>query len=217
MKSQDKFYEDKSYKYFPGVAIIHFIQDKKIKKLLMQVVSEMKQSNLFDKYVFLPESSYHSTISDLLTYNDLNRNTSFKTFPLKEELDESIIDSYVRDLLKNSKFNINVNMNITKITARKVRLEPATEEDRLILNNFRMKIANLLNISFDINYKFHISLGYQLEHRTDEERLKISEFLLYLNKFYLKSFTTLNIGICDLVVFNNMSEFINIDKGRFSK
>ena len=217
MKSLDKFNEDKSYKYFPGVAIIHFIRDEGTRNFLKKVVKEMKQSNLFDKYVFLPKSSYHSTISDLLTYNDLKLNPIFNNFPLNEESKESVIDNFVSKSLKNSSFNLNVKMNVTKITARKVHLEPATEVDRGVLNDFRMKIANILNIPFDENYKFHISLSYKLEHLSGKEQMEIDNFLIKLNELDLDKFNVIYVDVCELVTFNNMSEFININEGRVLK
>jgi hypothetical protein len=210
MKSLAKFHADKTYKYFPGVAIIHFISNPRIKYLLSKMSKEMKDSTLFNKYVFLPEESYHSTISDLLTYNDLSTNPTFKSFPLKEESKFSVIDKFVLQQMQNSTFNLNINMRISEITDRKVRIEPKTEEDKRKLDKFRFKVANGINIPFDDSYQFHISLTYQLFHRTESEKNQIGNFLNNLNEKYLNSFGSFNIDIVDLVIFDSMKEFKNI-------
>ena len=214
MKSQEKFREDKTYKYFPGMAIIHFINDLETKNILSTITDKMKESSLFDKYVFLPESSFHSTISDLLTYNNLSTNPDFNQFELKDEKDETIIDDYVKNRLKDTLFKLNVNMEVTVITARKIHLKPKTEEDRIKLRDFRIYIAELLHISYDDVYQFHISLSYQLQHRTDKERENIKDFLDKLNKEHVNLIDTIQMDICELVTFNTMSEFVNAETKR---
>lgn len=202
MKSHEKFNLDKTYKYFPGVAIIHFVKDNNFLELLSALKDDMIQSNLFDKYVFLPKSSYHMTLSDLLTYNQSHL------------AEEDNMDKYVYKKLCQDLFEINVWMEITRISARKVHLISKTKEDKRVLDEFRKVVSKKFNIHFDDTYKFHISLSYLLENRTEEEKNEIKIFLERLNKNYLNTFNPILINIGELVVFNDMAEFKNIKDGR---
>ena len=202
MKSHEKFNLDRTYKYFPGVAIIHFVKDNNLIELLSSLKDDMIQSNLFDKYVFLPKSSYHMTLSDLLIYNQSHL------------AEENNIDKYVYKKLSQDLFEINVWMEVTRISARKVHLIPKTKEDKHVLDEFRKVVSKKLNIHFDDTYKFHISLSYQLDNRTEEEKNEIEIFLEQFNKNYLDSFNPILINFGELVVFNDMAEFKNIKDGR---
>ena len=105
-KTLQKFNENKSYKFFPGNSIIKIISDEKLLNLIKKVKNEMESSNLFDKYIFLPEDSYHVTICDLLTYEDLKTNLSYKNFGINKDEDINFIDKRIIEELSNINFNL---------------------------------------------------------------------------------------------------------------
>lgn len=214
LKSLYKFNIDKKYKYFPGLSIIKTFDDEELIRQIITIKKEMENFKYFQKFVFLPEDSYHMTVCDLVTFNDLNTNINYKDFPLKDETDYDLIDKYVFNTLQNEEFGLDVKMKPIKITSTKIMLSPKTEEDRLTLDNFRKKVYDKLNLLFNESYKFHISLTYKLIELSENEKNELGLYLDTLNKKYLDKISDIKIDIANLVVFNDMSEFRKLSKGR---
>jgi len=214
LKSHNKFNLDKSYKYFPGLTIIKLFNDEDLIKLIISLKRDMEQSGYFNKFVFLPEDSYHMTVCDLITFNDLKTNKNFKRFPLKNETNIDLIDQYVYKLLKSDEFVLNVKMKLVKITSRKIHLQPKTKEDNLKLKLFRKKICEKLKIKLSDSYIFHISLTYRLFDLTVDEKEKLNSFLDTLNSKYINKFSDIDIDIANLAIFNDMSEYRKLLMGR---
>lgn len=213
-KTLQKFNENKSYKFFPGNSIIKIISDEKLLNLIKKVKNEMESSNLFDKYIFLPEDSYHVTICDLLTYEDLKTNLSYKNFGINKDEDINFIDKRIIEELSNINFNLKVRMRVKNIKPKRLSLEPKTIEDYNILNEFRKKVYSKLNLVMNESYKFHCSLSYQLQELSNEEELIINNFMQELNDKYLNEFDDIEINVATLVAFNDMSEFRELSLGR---
>lgn len=214
LKSHDKFEMDKTYRYFPGIAIIKPFDEASLVSLLIRIRESMKASGCFDKYVFLPASSYHMTVCDIITVKDLRTNPMFSDFELKNETDLSTIDNYVYDQLKGEEYFLDVKMKAVRITAKKIVLEPKTKTDKETLNAFRKKVYRSLNIEMEENYQFHISLAYRLNRLTQEELNSRNTTLKRINQTFISEFGDVTIDSAHLVAFNDMSCFRRISEGR---
>lgn len=209
-----KFYSNKSYRYFPGCAIIKFLTNPEQIKIIIDLKREMEESGKFEKFIFLPENSYHMTVSDLVTYCNMHENDFFANFIFKEETNFDKIDQKIMDVLKQEFFQLNVKMVPEKIIAKQIRLQPKTKEDQEKLIQFRRKIHELLGLKMNEGYKFHISLTYQLFEITEEEKQDIDRFLQVLSQKYLGLLKEFEIDIATLVAFNDMAEYKLLSGGR---
>lgn len=212
--SHQKFNEDKTYRYFPGISIAKMFGDHQLVKLIAEVKEDMERSGHFEQFVFLPKSSYHMTICDLLTYNDLDTNLKFKEFELKNEKDPLRLDRYVSALLGTEEFPLNVVMKVKAIKERKLSLIPYSEEDATKLAQFRKRMGETLKIFMDPGYQFHISLSYQLFSLDENEQRALGHFMCELNDKYLHRFTKIAIDTATLVAFNDMYQFREPSLGR---
>lgn len=204
LKTLSKFNKDKTFKYFPGCSIVNNFDNVDLIENISKIKDEMKESNLFNKYVFLPKSSYHMTISDLFTYHDLGL---FK----EEEMIKK--DSEVIELLKDLNFNLNIEMVLVEITPRKLILKPKTELDLNIINEFRKEVFKRLDI-LNKDYVFHISISYKLIEVNDHEKDLIDKYLKKLFEKHKDNFNSIKINVPTLVAFNDMSEFRDLKLGR---
>lgn len=212
MKS--KFNIDKTFKYFPGNTVIHVINDLNVIKTITEISNEFIDSNLFEKFVFLPIRSYHMTVCDLITFNDLSTNPHFSEFIFKDEQTIEDIDHKIKKYLQTEEFELNVNLIPVEIKAKQILLKPKTKQDELKLNAFRSNLEEKLKIKLNPNYNFHISLSYQLEQLSTLEQLQIDELLEIVNDKYLRSIGTINVNKPILAVFNDMYEYRLLSKGR---
>ena len=213
-QANDKFYPDKSYRYFPGVAIIHGMLDDAFQQQLETITHAMKQSSLFDSFVFLKPASYHMTVADLITYKHLQSNGIYQHFPLKDANRISQLDAHVQDVLGKTTFPLDITMVPVKITSRKVLLEPKTDEDAEKLKDFRAMLYEKLKIEPNGNYQFHVSLTYRLYELSEDQRAELDAYLETLNEEYLKQLKPLHVKHAELMAFNDMAEFRNIERGR---
>lgn len=207
-KSLEKFNIDKSYKYFPGNTIIHFLTDKKQINTIISIKNEMAHNPLYEKFVFLPEDSYHMTVCDILTYNDLLTNKKFSNFKFKKLKDSFLINQQIFQELGDNSFILNIKMIPVEIKSKKIVLKPKSIEDENKLKHFRSGILEKLGIIDEENYKFHISLAYQIEQFNENEKKLIDDFLADLNFRYLNKIGVININIAYFTLFNDMSKYL---------
>ncbi len=213
-QANDKFYSSKRYKFFPGIAIVHMIDDPVLINQLKAIAQSMHASGCFSHYVFLPEKTYHMTVADLITYKDLQTNGMFSDFPYKHETSLKAIDAYVKRVLGQSKFQLDVRMKPKKITSRKIVLTPASRDDERKLHDFRNKVYKTLHIEPDPRYQFHISLTYRLHALNDKDQVAMDVFLDSINARYLTLLPTVVVKTAELVAFNDMADYRNIELGR---
>lgn len=213
-KTLAKFNKDKTYAYFPGNTIIHFIDDPEQISLLSAISNEMSKNALFEKYVLLPASSYHMTVCDILTYVDLFANPVFANFAHKDARSIADIDRLVLEDLGKSVFDLNVKMTPVAIKPKRVQLQPKTEEDAEKLRVFREAVSKKIGFALNPNYTFHISLSYQLQELNDSEKAEMDEFMEQLNEKYLSSFGDVNVNLAHFTLFNDMSAFGLYHEGR---
>jgi len=204
-KSLEKFYENKSYKYFPGCSIVKNFDDEILIETITDIRNEMIESKLFDNYVFLKPSSYHMTVCDLYTY-DTNKIINFDEIEMK--------DKEVLSKLSKINYNLNVEMEMFDISDKKILLRPKTNNSKHTLNVFRDNVYTSLGIKNDENYVFHISLTYKIEENEQIKTEKIKDFMKKLTNKYREKLQRIMIDKPVLTVFNDMSEFRDINLGR---
>ncbi len=208
-KTLEKFYENKDYKYFPGNTIIHFLDNKAQIEIISQIKEEMEANRLFEKFIFLPKSSYHMTVCDVLTYNTLTEESRYKkTSNLLE------IDQQIAHFLEKTSYHLDIKMIPKKIKAKKIVLEPKTEVDAKKLSDFREFVANRTGIQLPENYTFHISLAYQLMELDEKEKEEMDRFLQSINQKYLHLIQEINVDKVDFVLFNDMYAYGFLENGR---
>lgn len=213
-KTLSKFNKDKSYKYFPGTAIIHFIDQEEINQFIIKVKKSMEESKLFDKFIFLPEDSYHMTVCDLVTYSNMFEKSTFQDFKFKASNDYEKMDKYIIEKLGKINFDLNIQMVVDKITKKQIRLRPKSIKDSSKLTEFRAKVYETLKIRMKPDYKFHISINYQLYNLDEELESEIDDYLLVLNEEVVKTLPILEVNKATLVAFNDMSTFRDLSLGR---
>lgn len=208
-KTLEKFYENKDYKYFPGNTIIHFLDNKEQIEIIAKIKEEMEANPLFEKFIFLPKSSYHMTVCDVLTYNTLTESDRYKkTSNLLE------IDQQIARFLEKTSYDLDIKMVPKKIKAKKIVLEPKTELDAKKLSNFREFVATRTGIQLPENYTFHISLAYQLMELDEQEKKEMDQFLQSINQKYLHLIQEINVHKVDFVLFNDMYAYDFLENGR---
>lgn len=213
-KTLAKFNKDKSYAYFPGNTIIHFIDNQEQVKLLSTIRDEMEQCPLFEKFILLPKTSYHMTVCDILTYFDLLTHERFADFKHKQLRKIADIDRQVLEDLRTSRFDLNVTMIPVEIKAKRVALKPKSKEDEESLRAFREAVSQRIGFKLDPKYTFHISLSYQLQELSEEEKTQMDYVLQKLNEKYLSSFGEIKVRFADFTVFNDMSAYGLYEGGR---
>lgn len=213
-KTLAKFNKDKTYTYFPGTTIIHVLDNPEQIKVLSGIRGEMEKCPLFEKFVLLPQSSYHMTVCDILTYADLLSHERFADFKHKELRKIADIDRKVLEDLGASRFDLNVTMVPVEIKARRVSLQPKTEEDAAILRALRETVSQKIGFALEPNYKFHISLGYQLQELDETEKAQMNDVLKALNEKHLASLGEIKVSFADFTLFNDMSAFGLYENGR---
>lgn len=206
-KTLEKFYENKDFKYFPGNTIIHILDNREQIKLISKIREEMEENPLFNKFIFLPATSYHMTVCDILTYN-----TTEEENPTIKDI--CVVDQRIASVLENTSYDLNIKMIPKKIKAKKIVLEPKTAEDAKKLADFRAFVAMKTGIQLPKSYTFHISLAYQLMELTEQESLKMDQFLNYLDQKYLHLIKEIDVKKADFVLFNDMYAYGLFEKGR---
>ncbi len=212
-KTLEKFYENKEYKYFPGNTIIHFLDNKDQIKIICELKKEMEKNSLFEKFVFLPENSYHMTVCDIVTYKNLKDDNKYK-FDSSSNLYN--MDKQIASFLKDTIYDLNIKMVPKKIKAKKIVLEPKTDLDAKKLSEFRSFVASKIGIQLPNNYTFHISLAYQLKELNEKETEEMDKFLEILNNKYLHLLNEINVNKAYFVLFNDMYAYGLIENGRLN-
>lgn len=215
-KTLQKFKKDKTYEYFPGNTIIHFLNNPKQINILREITTEMNNNKLFKNFCLLPVDSYHMTVCDILTYNDLFLHERFKNLNFGNLRNIEVIDKKVLEMLGEELFNLNILMQPQRIKAKRIELKPKTENDKLKIEQFRKFVAENVGFILPENYTFHISLSYQLMKLTDNEKEEMNTFLNKLNDKYLNVIGDVIVDKAFFTLFNDMSDYGMLKDGRLN-
>lgn len=208
-----KFYADGSVRPYPGNTIICFVdsvEHASVYNRVMWAQDQLRAMSWQHKYAFLPPSSFHMTVMDLLC--DQRRDPAYwsKYLPLSTDLsetDKSLI-SQVQTVPAPSTLRMKYDQMSEALTS--IELEPADDATRDALWRYRDAIADVTGIRFPDHdqYKFHISLAYQLIHLTPDEIAEQEGLRKWLSQILQQSDEQFVSNVPQLAFFDDMFRFV---------
>jgi hypothetical protein len=206
----EKFNKNKTMKYFPGVSIVNNFNGTTIMPLLAVWKQKLLSCSFSNKLVFLPEDSYHMTVADIVTYNNLDKTKSH----LFNKREINAMDVKIISLISDINRELNVELTAEYFTQTAIYLKPKSAEDYNILNTFRKNIFDRLGFPHDPDYRFHISISYMLEELDDTELHELEILRKSYTKDLYENLKSIAIIKPELTLFNDMSEFRSYEQGR---
>lgn len=197
-----KINEDGKFTSFPGLSVISTIQDEPFWK---NIFNFLQQDPLIaEHYSLLPVTSYHMTTYNLFVQNHTPEDQWL------EFIDKNL--TFFQLLHEHLLMFLNFSPSITKST--KIITKPVLQLVVDISSVQKEKIASIatfFNLTKNIAFPFHITLGYQHKALNDAEHEKIQKTLLANVRKLMLSDTVLSLNPPTLSYFNDMTAFMAWD------
>jgi len=206
-----KFNRDGTARTFPGNTVISKIgSDMPVYAALVEAQNRLKSLECAQKYAFLPPASFHMTVIEGLC--DQVRKP--KNWTTKLALDLPLVDT--------NKFLIDLFPLITppdlvemRIAGRggtgvlMIMLEPADKESMIAMTAYRDRFADETGIRFPghDDYKFHISLAYNLIELTESEERQLTQTYASVLHDISTTIGSFRLNPPSLACFENMLTF----------
>lgn len=207
----NKFNDDGSVKEYPGTTIISKIRcDAPEHVILTRVQDDFRALPISSKYGFLPSSSFHMTVAELL--NDKSRQPGIWSKHLPLDLPFSEVLPFLRskwpEIVKPRKISMVMN-TLSHGDVLCLSLRPADGETMDELKDFRNAVAEKLGVKKPGHetYGFHITLAYRLFDLTDGEQNLIATTVNRLNKEYAIAEKRIEFAEPELCFYKDMSRF----------
>lgn len=211
-----KFNKDGSVRPFAGNTIICFVDPEKHSPVYNEAIWAQEQllgMSCAHKFAFLPPSSFHMTVIEGL--NDKGREPERWTpqLPLDatlEEMDRFLIDQC--DLLDFPE-GFEIGFKKMRFPAT-ISIGPSNEKSHTSIWQFRNQIADLTGIrrsDFD-EYKFHITLGYNLIELEPDEVAEHKEVFKRIDKRLNQTFGMFKTSSPVPTFFDDMAKFVPENK-----
>lgn len=207
-----KFNEDLSIKRFPGNTIICFVDPDLHPTIFNEAVwaqHRLQAMSCAGKFHFLPPSSFHMTVIELLCDQVREKGYWSKFLPLDmplEETDRFFIEKFSQ-IDAPSSFAMTFKQAHHPAT---LQLEPANGQSAAAIAAFREQMAELLGVrrpNFE-GYSFHITLGYNLIElepaEVDEQSAVFKEISARLGE----TFGVFETAQPTLTFFDDMGKFV---------
>lgn len=204
-----KFDEKGNPLKIPGNTVICFINTENNSILFEELIwaqAELKKLSFSHKYAVLPPSSFHMTVIELLM--DRYRDAPFWPSMLKRDKELSEIDTLYQSIIDSIEKN-KFTMKIDRADDTKFILSPYNEENRKLLKKYRDLVAEKTGLRFDNHdqYRFHISLFYQLQTLIPEEEKELASVLEKINQRVLNRIKYFNTDEPKFTIFNDIYMF----------
>ena len=138
------------YTFYPGITIIHKLADVDLCNQIYDLVNS--NNSLKRTYAPLPSTSYHMTLVDLFTTNNVN--IDFKLFMAEHQESFVRLDSLLKE---NPVYDTAIASEMYFKNTFGIWLK--FDDDSLL--KFREMLGKHLNIPLNNDYRFHITLGYK--------------------------------------------------------
>jgi len=208
-----KFHADGSVRTYPGNTVICFVDSvdhASIFKRLVWLQDQLRSRPWHSKFALLPPSSFHMTVMDLLC--DHQRHPAYWSNRLPLTMDISETDSFFKAQVSAIPAPSTLRMKCNRLPEFNmyVELESADDETEQALRRYRNAIADVTGVRFPEHdqYKFHISLAYQLIHLTPEEKVERQALYTRLTDIVQQSNKPFVLNAPQLVFFDNMFQFV---------
>lgn len=210
-----KFFADGQPHVFAGNTIICFVpRHSHIFRLSEWVQRQVHTAPFADKFTFLPPSSFHMTMMELLCDETRTPDRWVPSLPLDAPLAET--DEHFIGTVTTVPPPAAIRMRFVE-TSRKscaINLEPADRETALALQTYRDAVAEATGVRFPNHdtYQFHISLAYRLIHLTDHEEAELDTLLTTVDRHLAQNFALFEPAAPQLTFFDDMFHFATVDE-----
>ncbi|MFT5197287.1 MAG: hypothetical protein ACI85U_004328 [Candidatus Promineifilaceae bacterium] len=207
-----KFNKDRSVHPFAGNTIICFVDPHIHPTIYNEAVWAQIQllgMSCTHKFGFLPPSSFHMTVVEGL--NDQGRRPErwSRQLPLDASLEE--MDRFLIDRCAELDFPGHFKIGFKQMKApATLSVGPINEKANRDIWQFRNQIADLTGIrraDFD-DYKFHITLGYNLIELEPDEVAEQNEVFQRIDKRLKETFGVFKTASPMLTFFDDMTKFV---------
>lgn len=210
-----KFHPDGSVREFPGNTIICPVPpDSAAYKLACGLVDDARALPFARKLAFLPPSSLHMTVMELLTDQTRRADKWTDLLPLDAPLEQTdqfflrtvpAVPAPPAFCMRYAGAQPNPGMSIT--------LLPASAQDAQALRVYRDAVSRATGVRFADHdtYRYHISLAYLLMTLEPDEEKTLAEFFARRDPILQESFGIWQTGAPSLVFFDDMFRFAPAD------
>lgn len=210
-----KFHADGSVRAFPGNTIICFMSpDSHTYQRVEWLQTEMKQLPFAHKFSFLPPSSFHMTVMELLCDQVRVAERWSAALPLEAPLTE--MDAYFMARVPQIAPPANIRMRFKGVSQHSLALylEPADEETAVSLRTYRQAVSEKTAVRFADHdtYQYHISIAYRLYHLTDAEEAALEAQVHAANQILHKHFGLFQPPPPQLTFFDDMFAFYPVSQ-----
>ena len=208
----NKFNQDGSVRQFRGNTVISFTPNSSpLGNYALYFRSLIKQTAAASRYSFMPASSYHMTIIQLLDEN-LRQPTIWSKY-LKLDCPLETTDTFMIKAMKQVKpITSPIKMKFRRIKASNgltIELEPADITTQQALKAYRNQVANATGVRLPNHetYIFHVSIAYRVDRLTKAEAVELQTALQKIETLLKEKNEIFQIAEPKLTFFNNMFEF----------
>ncbi|MFH1724474.1 MAG: DUF1868 domain-containing protein [Elusimicrobiota bacterium] len=205
-----KFDKAGSFRPFPGTSMVSMLRPEMSQYgLIAELQRGLKALPSARSFAFLPPSSFHMTVKDLLC--DQVRESEHWTSKIPRDASLAAADARLAELTRGIAFGGALRMRFAGIhpLGLSIKLEPADAETREALRDYRERISDATGIRHPNHdaYEFHISLAYLLYELNDAEKDALGRFLAEAGKDLERRFGVLELPPPELAFFPDMSRF----------
>lgn len=206
-----KFNEDGSLRRFPGNTVIcKTVGIQPLSSELEWAQQQYQQLPFAGKFSFLPPSSFHMTVFDLVcdqVRDPQHWSTLVAADTPIEEVDE-VLRRAVQQVIPPAGFTMQIDEPAMGI-ALVIRLRAVDAENEVRLRNYRNELANATGIRSPNHdsYGFHISLAYILQPLTEDEKAQFTAICKQVTDRLRKTVGAFELRNPEFVLFNDMGEF----------
>jgi len=217
-----KFHADGSARPFPGSSIVCAIDPGAPQfELLHGIQQEAKRESFGESLAFLPPSSFHMTVFDLVCDQVRRPEHWSSRIALDTPLNE--VDAELSRLLEPLSFPKDISMKASVVgrldIGLHVLLEPAEQELAKELESFRDAVSRATGIRPPAHetYPFHVTLAYRLRYLSAEQERDLHRFTQRMDASLVETFGILELEPARLVFFEDMFAFPTQRGGRSSQ
>jgi len=196
---------------FRGNTIACMLSDNiDVLTLIEKVQNEYIKAKFANNFVFLPVSSMHMTVFELLC--DMVRVKEFWSDNLELDMDMSLIDSYMKEMFMRIKSPNVIKMKVVRVDVNDVlviKLSPKNQGVKKVLRQYRDDMSNVTGIKFPNHntYEYHITLAYRYKEIDRMVRRELFDFNDFVSGKYELCDYEMELGPPKLLFFDDMSGF----------